>query len=107
MTALTVQVQPALSPGLDMAEAVARLTRAGEHTGARVRVEEGFDRVAYVNLDFVAGAVAALWAAVQAELRAVPGLAEAAIACCQGEYGWDDYLLLHHYDPSEPLDQLP
>jgi hypothetical protein len=26
------------------------------------------------------------------------------IVTCQGERGWDDYLLLHHYDAAEKLD---
>ena len=36
----------------------------------------------------------------------VPGLAAAAIIVCEGEHGWDDYLLLHHFDPAEPLDTM-
>jgi len=26
------------------------------------------------------------------------------IVTCQGERGWDDYLLLHHFDPAEKVD---
>jgi hypothetical protein len=57
-------------------------------------------------VDFEAEDAVELWMAVRAELRAVPGLAAAAIVCCQGAQGWDDYLLLHHFDPTEPLDRL-
>jgi hypothetical protein len=39
-------------------------------------------------------------------LQADPALANIAIVVCQGERGWDDYLLLHHFDSSVPLDQL-
>jgi hypothetical protein len=68
-------------------------------------VDEGYDRGRYVNVDFWAADPTALWAKVRSELRAAPEMAGAAIACCQGERGWDDYLLLHHFEPDEPLDQ--
>jgi hypothetical protein len=29
------------------------------------------------------------------------------IVTCEGENGWDDYLLLHHYDPTEKPDVPP
>lgn len=29
---------------------------------------------------------------------------DAVIAYCQGEHGWDDYLLLDHFDPTVQLD---
>ncbi len=33
-------------------------------------------------------------------------MARATIITCQGKRGWDDYLLLHHFDLSEPLDEI-
>ena len=36
-----------------------------------------------------------------------PQLASASIATCEGNRGWDDYLLLHHYDRTLDLDTLP
>ena len=36
-----------------------------------------------------------------------PQLARASIATCQGSRGWDNYLLLHHYDRTFKLDSLP
>jgi hypothetical protein len=106
MKAVCVQLQPARLPGLDVAGAVARLTRAGARAGARARVAEGLDRGRYVNVEFETEDAAGVWAVVRAELRVVPGLAGAAIVCCEGEHGWDDFLLLHHFDPAEPLDRL-
>jgi hypothetical protein len=103
---IRVQVQPARSPGLAVADAVVRLTQTAKRVGALVRVIEGVDGVEYVNVDFGAESPASLWAAVRAELQAVPGLAGAAIVCCEGQRGWDDYLLLHHFDPTVPLDLL-
>ena len=38
----------------------------------------------------------------------LPGgeLRDAMIITMTGEEGWDDYLLLHHFDRAEPLDLL-
>jgi hypothetical protein len=102
MKRLHIQIQATRSPSLDVAKAVVRLSQLA--TG--VRVSEGVDNGPYLNVDFKADDLSGLWASVREELRAVPGLAGAAIVICQGEHGWDDYLLLHHFNPSEPLDQL-
>lgn len=33
-------------------------------------------------------------------------LALSTIVVCEGKHGWDDYLLLQHFDPAENLDSL-
>jgi hypothetical protein len=106
MKSLHVQIQPARSPRLDVSGAVTRLARAAQQAGATVCVSQGDDHGRYVNVDFTANDLPAVWAVVQPDVQTIPGLAEAAIACCQGEQGWDDYLLLHHFDPTEALDQF-
>ena len=60
-------------------------------------------------------------AAVRAEQVEIGGVAEdddspvvwemsalsaGAIACCEGDNGWDDYLLLYHFDNSESIDAI-
>jgi hypothetical protein len=102
MKRLHIQIQPARSPKLDVPEAIVRLSRLADG----VRTTEGHDEGRYVNLDFKVSDLTGLWAAVREQLRAIPEVAVAAIVVCEGEHGWDDYLLLHHFDPSEPLDQL-
>jgi hypothetical protein len=103
MKRLNVQIQPALSPAMDEAGAVTRLRSLA--VGARIT--EGDDEGCYVNIGYSATDLANLWRAVHRELESVAGLAAATIIVCEGEHGWADYLLLHHYDPSEPLDTLP
>lgn len=102
MKRLNIQIQPARSPGLDVAATVARLKRLA--VGARVT--EGEDEGPYVNVNFKVADLTGLWASVQEELRAMTELSVAAIVVCEGDNGWDDYRLLHHFDPAEPLDQL-
>jgi hypothetical protein len=102
MRQLNIQLQPTRSPGLDVSAAVAQLR--GLATGAWVSAGE--DDGPDIDIGFKADDPAGLWAAIREQFRMVPALAAAAIVVCQGERGWDDYLLLHHFDPSEPLDEL-
>jgi hypothetical protein len=86
---------------LDVAAAVARLRGLGDSW-----VNHGEDDGRYVNIGFESADLPGLWAAICDQLRADPELARAAIVVCHGKHGWDDYLLLHHFDPAEPLDEL-
>ena len=101
MRRLHIQIQPVRSPGWDVNVAVTRLRAL---RGASV--VRGEDDGPSINVDCQPADVRALWAEVREQLRADAGLAASAIVCCEGEHGWDDYLLLHHFDPSEPLDEL-
>lgn len=51
-----------------------------------------------------------LWALIQVELKdntkAQSPLTVGTIIVCQGELGWDDYFLLHHYDSEIHTDTL-
>jgi hypothetical protein len=102
MKQLTINLQPARAPGLDVPEAVARLTRLA----AGAWVTEGEDTGRYVNVSFQTGDLLGLWTSLREELQGIPGLAGAVIVVCEGEHGWDDYLLLHHFNPQEQLDHL-
>jgi hypothetical protein len=106
MKALHIQLQPELSPELDVTAAITLLRLVGELAGTRPQVTEGFDNGRFINLEFAPEDTAGLWASVREELSKVPGLADAAIVCVQGERGWDDYLLLHHFDKAVPRDQF-
>ena len=48
----------------------------------------------------------AIWEVAQKLLSENTTLAETVITVCQGQHGWDDYLLLHHFDENEPVDSL-
>jgi len=102
MRRLHIQIQPARSPNLDVQAAVARLKELATES----RVIEGFDKVAYLNVDLRSPDFPKLLALVQEELTNNVELKEATIVVCEGERGWEDYLLLHHYDPAQPLEVL-
>jgi hypothetical protein len=103
MKRLHIQVQPVRSPALDVTEVVARLKVLASDVCV-TRSEE--DHEPCINIAFTSAVLSALWPSVRQELQSMAGLAAAAIVVCEGEHGWDDYLLLHHFDASEPLDEL-
>jgi hypothetical protein len=99
MKGMHIQIQTARSPRLDAGTAVARL-----QTLAPAMVSYGEREGPYINIDFRAADVRVLWSAVKEQVRANAELAACSIVCCEGERGWDDYRLLHHFDPSQPVD---
>ena len=112
MRLLTVQLQPGLATGFDPTLVRDLLDGLASNSSLieSVAVTEGDDNGPYVNFTVKTPDVAALWRVIRQELFSLPlagqHLARAAIVTCQGNAGWDDYLLLHHFDMAEPLDSL-
>ncbi len=107
MKCLNIQLQPDLFSG-DLAAHVDSLTQiAKTHSpNAVVDAERGEDGGPYINVNIYTDDVCSIWPAVAVALKAEPSLASATIVCCEGENGWDDYLLLHHFDETETLNVL-
>ena len=57
----------------------------------------GDDKGPYINVSFTAAELKPLWQAVRNELVRL-GLQAGSIVACTGNDGWNDYLLLHHFD---------
>ncbi len=66
----------------------------------------GEDKSPWVTATWQTADPARLWAALRELLRADEPMARAAIVVCEGEHGWKDYLILHHFDPSVPRAEL-
>lgn len=103
MKSLVVQIQPARAPHLDVEATVALLTANGDE----VAVKHGSDSGPFVNVTFRTVSLSELWPRLEQLIRSTPQLSTAAIVTCEGEQGWDDYLLLHHFDSEEPPDHRP
>ena len=99
---LNIQIQPDRSSALDAGEAIRHLRALAADT----TVSDGNDDGRYVNVGFRANDLRGLWAVISTAITEIAGLSDAAIVTCEGESGWDDYLLLHHFDPSQPLDKI-
>ena len=112
MKALSVQVQPGRAPDMDVGAVEARFREVAEERQLvkRHQFDRGHDKGEYLNFTFGTEDLRALWERVQEALYRDRNLAGpmgvASIATCEGEHGWDDYLLLHHFDPGVKRDVL-
>jgi hypothetical protein len=112
MSTLTIQVQPAKSPDIDMA----RVRELGEVVAtdktlvSRYAVVEGEDKGPYSNLMFETSELKRLWGLLQDTLykdeQVGSAMSKASMAMCEGSDGWNNYLLLYHFDPSVKLDSI-
>jgi hypothetical protein len=108
--ALNVQVHPERMPSLDLDAVLEIFSNAAQMADAELTVSEGGDDGPYISYDFLTRDLVRLWEVLQSQVFTDdilgPQLALAAIATCQGSKGWENYLLLHHYDRSLKLDTL-
>jgi len=85
----------------------ALVTIAQSHPAtARVDIVSGDDDGPYTNVNIDSGNVSSLWPSLRDAIVSDAKLSSCVIACCEGNDGSDDYLLLYHYDKSEPIDAL-
>lgn len=113
MTIFCIQVQPDHAPGIDIGRVRDLCTQLASDKALIERhgVIEGDDEGPYLNLMFETSNAAEFWKKFETKVYADPAVGalmrRASLATCTGESGWDDYLLLHHYDKTLPLDTLP
>ena len=96
-----IQLQPALLTQLDVSIASQRLSDCVPSFSVTACEGDGF-----INFNAECADIEATWMLIKETLGAVPDLATATIVVCEGDNGWDDYLLLHHFDPREDVDTL-
>jgi hypothetical protein len=114
MRTLSVQFQPRRSPQLSTARVLALLSRsvAADPVVLRFEVQKGNDRGPYVNFHFIGQnrSLPHIWSLVKRRAlkhRSLGGaLRRASMVTCEGSRGWDNYHLLHHFDPKVPLEVL-
>lgn len=70
------------------------------------KVSEGNDNGRYINYIIETNNLVLAWTSIKFKLIGNSLIANTAIITCEGNYGWDDYLLLHHYDKKEIIDDL-
>ena len=82
-------------------------TCARKHVATQsIEITSGFDDGRYTNIDIKTVDVRALWNELKELIVDDVVVSNCAIVCCEGDNGWDDYLLLHHFDETETLDAL-
>jgi hypothetical protein len=69
---------------------------------------DGDDNGPFLNVVFAAEEPIEVWRTLRASLLESQdfgaALAASSMVMCTGREGWDDYLLLHHFDRTVPLD---
>jgi hypothetical protein len=112
MRSLSIQVQPERSPNFDRDQLTAAFLKIAESSDL-VRhhtFDNGYDDGAYFNYTFDTENLAQLWRMIQETVFEISlfkkHLRKSAIVVCTGDDEWNDYLLLHHWDPTEPIDSL-
>jgi hypothetical protein len=67
---------------------------------------DGDKKGSYVNLNVMVERPLAFWRFLMRQITSNPTslIPQIMIATCQGKAGWDDYLLLHHFDQKVQLD---
>ena len=102
MKYISIQVQPDMDPTADKDVLISVLVSAGYEP----EIDEGEDNGRYINFNVKSANVIDTWHKLKTVLTELPFFSSASIVVCEGNNGWDDYLLLHHYDKSEKLDDI-
>jgi len=99
MRKICVQLQPHRAPELSMTEVRSVL----ESIAATPRLVQGH-RVDDLNFIFESPDLDELWRLIEDQIFREPPWGrlarKASIVTCEGEQGWDDRLILHHFDPA-------
>ena len=112
MTTFCIQVQPDRVPGLDMerVRSLCRLVTSNRSLTERYGIVEGVAVARYVNLMFDTAQPSELWELLKSifyeDSMVGPDMAHASLTLCEGDRGWDDCIVLHHFDPEVEIDQI-
>ena len=113
MNKLSVQIQSDLVTDVDAKHIIELLMQLAKDTSLvqDSHVTHGSDNGHYINIVFQTPDAPRLWQAIQSTLcltpENMPPISRSIIVVCEGKNGWNDYLLLHHFDKSEALDIFP
>ena len=111
MRTLSVQFQPRRSGGLESDKICELMLRVALDADVKTfSIERSRARDSYLTFLFSSATAARTWRAIQriALRHRVLGarIRGSTIVTCQGTRGWDNYRLLHHFDPEQRLDRL-
>ena len=111
MRTISVQFQPRRSDGVKPDKVCEFMLHIALDADVRTfSVERSRTRDSYLNFLFLSRSAARTWRAIQriALRHRILGarISRSTIVTCQGTRGWDNYRLLHHFDPNQKLDKL-
>jgi hypothetical protein len=103
------QLQFSVETGTERETLVSHMSNIIETSGSIVRFwTDKTEDNSYINFNAVVENPNEFWTDVKPRLGGFPpaGIAPRLIATCEGDHGWDDYLLLLHFDRRLKLDAL-
>lgn len=109
---LVIQIQPELLLDPNKGQLIEKfvLFLKGISPLNHCHVISGNENGAYINIELQSEDIQRLWEIIQTELSDKNNdfsiISKGVVVVCEGDKGWDDYLLLYHYDVSEKLDQF-
>lgn len=111
MRTLTIQVQPNLAPRMEIASIKEHFQALSDNGDIVNHFEfvSGDDDGPYLNFTYYTTEPASLWQKIQVKIydndEIGQTIRESSMAMCSSEEGWDDYLLLFHFDPMVETDE--
>ncbi len=108
---INIQFQPSRCPGIESADIIASLKVFSDNSDLvdTLKTSEDVDDD-YLNIFLATSDLINLWSGLRefvfssGEFSA--SILAALIVICEGDDGWNDYLLLYHYDSSMSVDEL-
>ena len=106
MKCLTIQIQPERDSSQEFATFIEYSRKLGRFPEVDINPDEG----PQVYLNYFSEQLPLLWADLQQGIYQDPTIGSWAkrvsVVVCEGDKGWQDSLLLHHFDSGEMLDTL-
>ena len=112
MGSLCIQIQFEIAPELDMTRVrkIAEDVASDKTLVSNFSIDFSNDKGVYSNLVFETAQKEKLWRLLQSAMyndeNVGPSLSRSTIVTCDGSDGWDNYLLLYHFDASLKLDNF-
>jgi hypothetical protein len=112
MSSICIQIQSNRARDIDMLRVreLCEYAASNNDLVLRFAVLEGEEKGLFINLTFETTELQKMWFLLQDLLfrdeKIGAALTQSSIVVCEGKDGWNDYLVLHHFNPSEKLDNI-
>lgn len=106
MKCISVQLQPDRNPSHEVSELIDLVRSIGLYP----EIDKSESSEKYINLNFFTEDFKGFWHDIESKVLAHKFLGswvkDVSIIVCEGDQGWDNYLVLSHYDDHVNLDEL-
>ena len=102
MKYISIQLQPDREQSLNKEFVISEL----QNKGYVAEIDEGEDDGKYINLNIKTDNLKNTWNNIKELIFKNPTVQNSSIVVCEGTQGWDNYLLLHHFDKAVKIDEL-